>query len=52
MRVPIVFAETYDGTVDFVKRAAMPHQGRWITGEKPRPTVRWLDKKPPVARQL
>ena len=42
IRVPIVFAETYDGTVDFVKRGGlMPYAGRWITGEKPKPTVRW-----------
>jgi hypothetical protein len=36
-----VFGETYEGTERFVaKGGVMPYEGRWVTGELPRPTVR------------
>lgn len=40
---PYRYHDVYEEPVNFAaKGGLLPHEGRWITGEKHRPTVRWL----------
>jgi hypothetical protein len=40
---PVRYADVYEEPVTFVARGGLlPYEGRWIRGETPKPTVRWL----------